>query len=374
MISFYKHSLNSKKNYLKKTLNSPYLTSGPVCERVEKLLCKKFNKKYSILTNSWTNGLISILLSLNLKPKDEVIIPGCTFVACANVVEMVGAKIVFADIDPLTKLMSISDCLKKITKNTRVIMPVHLYGNLFPTKDLKNKINKNITIIEDSAHAFCGEYHNNVLGKYSDFAVFSFYATKSITCGEGGAIITNHKKYFDKIRSISNNGMTKPAFKRFVNNKYIPWDVYNYGFKANLSDINASILEDQIINYSKTAKIKEKIYKDFKSILERIDQLSFPKAKKNKKRDYYLFPIGVDAKYRDKLIENLLHEKIFVTVNFRSITELSYYKKNYKVRSCPISEKWGKEQISLPFHAKMTKKDMRIIYSSIKKFFAKFNN
>ena len=138
-------------------------------------------------------------------------------------------------------------------------MPVHLYGNLFNTRNLKNIINKKIFIIEDCAHSFCGEYNNKIMGNYADFAVFSFYATKSITCGEGGAIITNHKKYAEKIRSTSNNGMTKPAFKRFVNDKYIPWDVYNFGFKANLSDINASILEDQITNYSNTAKIKKKI-------------------------------------------------------------------------------------------------------------------
>ena len=167
--------------------------------------------------------------------------------------------------------------------------------------------------------------------------------------------------------------MTKPAFKRFVNNKYIPWDVYKYGFKANLSDINASILEDQIVEYSKTAKRKREIYADFKNLLKEINQLSFPKTKKNKNRDFYLFPIGVDTKYRNKLIENLLKEKIFVTVNFRSITELSYYKKKYKIKSCPNSEKWGKEQISLPFHTKMTKKDMRTIYLSIKKFFEKSN-
>ena len=111
MIPFYKHNLNKNKNYFKKTLESDYLTSGPVCENVEKILCKNFKKKYGILTNSWTNGLISILLSLKLKPNDEIIIPACTFVACANVIEMVGAKVVFADIDPLTKLMDIDDCI-----------------------------------------------------------------------------------------------------------------------------------------------------------------------------------------------------------------------------------------------------------------------
>ena len=137
MVPFFKHDLDKNRNYLKKTLNSSYLTSGPICEKVENLLSKKFNKKFAILTNSWTNGLISILLSLKLKPSDEVIIPACTFVACANVVEMVGAKVVFADIDVETKLLDINDCLRKITKNTKVIMPVHLYGNLFNTKKLE---------------------------------------------------------------------------------------------------------------------------------------------------------------------------------------------------------------------------------------------
>ena len=371
MISFYKHNLKKNKNYLKDTISSPYLTSGPVCEKVENLLKKRFNKKFAILTNSWTNGLISILLSLQLKPKDEVIIPACTFVACANVVEMTGAKVVFADIDPKTKLMDLNDCLKKISKNTKVIMPVHLYGNLFSTYKLRKKIRKNIFIIEDSAHAFCGEYNNNPVGKFSDFTVFSFYATKSITCGEGGAIITNHKSYSDKIRSISNNGMTKPAFKRFVNNKYIPWDVYNYGFKSNLSDINASILVDQIKEYSKIAKQKKTIFKKFKKELSKIPQISFPTEKPNKNRDYYLFPIGVNKKFRDKLIEHLLKKRIFVTVNFNSITKLNYYKKKYKKPRCPISENWGLEQLSLPFHVKLRDDEINTIYLEIKKFFEK---
>jgi dTDP-4-amino-4,6-dideoxygalactose transaminase len=371
MISFYKHNLNKNKNYLKKTISSAYLTSGPVCEKAEKLLKKKFKKDFAILTNSWTNGLISILLSLKLKPKDEVIIPACTFVACANVVEMIGAKIIFADINPLTKLMDLNDCLKKITKNTKVIMPVHLYGNLFNTRDLRKRIRKNIFLIEDSAHAFCGEYNNNTLGKFSDFTVFSFYATKSITCGEGGAIVTNHKNLADKIRSISNNGMTKPAFKRFVNNKYIPWDVYSYGFKANLSDINASILIDQIKGYSKIAKTKKNIFDKLKKHLSKIPQISFPKQNTNKDRDYYLFPIGVDKRLRNKLIESLLKKKIYVTVNFKSITELNYYKKKYKKTTCPISERWGSEQLSLPFHARITNSEIQTIYLEIKKFFDK---
>ena len=116
--------------------------------------------------------------------------------------------------------------------------------------------------------------------------------------------------------------MSKPAFKRFVNNKYIPWDVNNFGFKANLSDNNASILSDQIYTYRKTDRLKNRVLDQTKKSLNSIKHLSFPKENKNKLRDYYLFPIGVAKKYRNNLIEYLLERKIFVTVNFKSITEL----------------------------------------------------
>ena len=165
--------------------------------------------------------------------------------------------------------------------------------------------------------------------------------------------------------------MTKPAFKRFINNKYIPWDVHNFGFKANLSDINASILVDQIYNYPRIAKIKKKIFYQFKKALSDIDKIQFPLSHKNKNRDYYLFPIGVDKKYRNKLIEHLLKKNIFVTVNFRSITDLDYYKKKYRNNSCLISKKWGEEQISLPFHIKLKEKEIKTISHEINKFFKK---
>ncbi len=370
MIPFYKHNLKNK-NYLSKTIKSTYLTSGPVCQEVENILSKNFKKKHTIVTNSWTNGLIAILRAMNIEKNDEIIIPACTFVACANVIEMVGGKVVFADINPYTKLMDIDDCLKKITKNTKAIMPVHLYGNLFPTYKLKKKLKKKIIIIEDSAHAFCGEYNNKKLGYYSDFLVFSFYATKSVTCGEGGAILTSKTEYVDRIRSISNSGMTKPAFKRFENNKYKPWDVKEIGFKANLSDINASLLKEQILNYSKTAKVKKNIYNFYKKKLLNIPEIFYPENIKNKNRDYYLFPIGVKKKFRNKLIEFLVSNKIFVTVNFKSITQLTYYKKKYNNKKCKNSEIWGEQSLSLPFHAKITKKEINKIYKKLKDFFKK---
>ena len=106
--------------------------------------------------------------------------------------------------------------------------------------------------------------------------------------------------------------------------------------------------------------------------MSKIIHISFPKGNPNKDRDYYLFPIGVEKKFRNRLIEHLLKKKIFVTVNFNSITNLNYYKKKYKKTFCPISEKWGSEQLSLPFHAKLTDREIKKVCNEIKSFFTKY--
>lgn len=373
-INFYEHNIKDQRIF-KKVLKSTYLTSGPLCKKVEKKIEKRFSKKKCLLTNSWTNGMIGILKSLNLKPNDEVIIPNLTFVACANVVEMCGAKIVFADIDKDTLLLSIDDCIKKITKNTKVIMPVHLYGNIFETGELirqiKNKTKNKIYIIEDSAHAFSGACKKNKpIGYYADFAVFSFYATKNITCGEGGAIITNNLKQLQEVKSILTNGMSQEAQKRFTNGKYNFWDVKKPGFKGNLSDINASILIGQINKGEKKNVIKrKKIFNYYKQSLKNL--VDFPLD--TKFRDYHLFPIGLkNEKIRNLVLRDLFKKKIPVTINYKAISELIYYKKKYAVDDCKESIEWGNRTLSLPLHLKLNLKQINYIIKNLKKIIIKY--
>jgi dTDP-4-amino-4,6-dideoxygalactose transaminase len=368
MISFYKHNLKKNDNHINQILSGEYLTSGPVCLKVENIISKRFNKSHCILTNSWTNAVIAILRSLKLKKNDEVILPACTFVACANVVEMINAKVVFADVNNSTQLMDIDDVLKKITKKTKVIMPVHLFGNLFNTYELKKKIRKNIYIIEDSAHCFSGIINKRQIGYYSDFAVFSFYATKNITSGEGGAIITNLKDKASQIKSICNNGLSKSAFNRFTDRKYQHWDVKDIGFKANMSDINASFLAKQIKEYNKNYKLRKKIFDYYKKKIKKIPQLNIPLENKSQKRDYHLFPIRIKSS-RDKFMKYLNINNIPTTVNYRSILDLTYYKKKYKKQYCKNSLIWGNESLSLPFHLKLKVKEIDYIIKKIEIFF-----
>lgn len=364
-IDFFKHNIKNSKD-LSASIKNNYLTSGNKNKEVEKLINTRFGSKNCILTNSWTNGVIAILKAINLKKDDEVIVPNYTFVACSNVVEIIGAKPIFVDICKDTLLMSIDDCLKKISKKTKVIMPVHLFGNLFDTKQLKKNINNKIYILEDAAHTFYGKYHGKNIGHFADFTIFSFYATKNITCGEGGAIISKHNAIMSKIRSIANSGMTKSAFNRFTNNTYNHWDVHQPGFKANLSDINASLLPQQIIRDDINAKKRKKIYEKYKKYLSK--KIFIPKNNKNFSRDYHLFPIFVEKKIRDKLIKYLFKNNIPVTVNYRSIQKLKYYKNKYKKINCPISKDYGERTLSLPFHLSLNDKQIKFIANKVNLF------
>ena len=377
-INFYEHNIKIKdQKILKKVLKSTYLTSGPICKKVEEKIANRFLKKKCLLTSSWTNAVIGILKSLDLKPQDEVIIPNLTFVACANVIEISGAKIIFADVDKNTLLLSIDDCVKKITKKTKAIMPVHLYGNIFDTEELKKQIKKKtkrkIYIIEDSAHAFSGANRKNKpIGYYADFAVFSFYATKNITCGEGGAIITDNIYQLKKVKSILINGMSQDAQKRFTKGKYNFWDVKKPGLKGNLSDINASLLLSQInSNEKNNVKKRKKISDYYKKNLKNF--VDYPLNSILKFRDYHLFPIGFkNEKIRNLVLRDLFAKRIPVTINYKAISELKYYKKKYAIKDCRESIKWGDRTLSLPLHLKLNLNQINFKIKNIKKIILKY--
>src|SRR5690348_1612230 len=188
-IDFYRHSLTpSSASAVEDVLRTPFLTSGAVCKRVEAMLCDFFGTSHAFTTSSWTSGAIAGLLALGIGPGDEVIVPAMTFIASANVVELVGARPVFVDVDPATLLMTSEAALAAVTERTKAIMPVHLYGQMCDVAGLRKALaaRHDIAIIEDCAHSFEAKRDDYVPGKFSDLAIFSFYATKNVTCGEGG--------------------------------------------------------------------------------------------------------------------------------------------------------------------------------------------
>lgn len=375
-IDFFRHPLKEKDlKEVKKVIHSKILTTGSVSDHVEKMLSKYLNIKQTVLTSSWTSGAICTLMALNIKKGDEVIIPASTFVATANVIELLGAKPIFIDIDPDTLLMDYNQTIKNITKRTKVIMPVHIYGNMFDVKKLKsdlNKKNKKIYIIEDCAHSIESKLDNWKPGAYSDAAIFSFYATKNITCGEGGAVISNNQELIKRIRLVKNFGLTHSAKDKIHSKKFIDVNMNILGIKANLPDLLSCLLINQIKNINTSWKKRRSAFKIYEKFFSKTN-VRRQVIPKNCKSAHHVYTIGVHKKIRAPLINYLKKNNIGCTINWRSIVELDYYKKKYNLKSknFPNSVQWGQETISLPFFPDIKKKEQAYVCKIVKDFLNK---
>ena len=351
-VPFYRHSLSPENAQLvAKVLQTPFLTSGPIGKEVEAQLCEYFGTKHAKLVNSWTNGAVATLLAMDIGPGDEVIVPAMTFIATANVVELVGAKPVFVDCDPDTLLMTPELVKAAITKNTKAIIPVHMYGQMCDIKAIREVLPKvqKISIIEDCAHTFEAKFNGNRPGKYSDAAIFSFYGTKNVTCGEGGAIITNDSNLFERNQQAILHGMSAGAADRFKAGQYKHWGMDHLGTKANLPDLLACFLPDQIKTVDQRLIDREKLARKYESALEKT-KIKVPKLKSGIVHSRHLFPIHVGVNNRDKALLSLGEANIGATVNYRSVPTMGYYSNKYSFsgQECPVSKSWGDGTLSIP--------------------------
>ena len=357
-VPFYRHSLSPENAQLvAKVLESPFLTSGPIGKEVEAQLCEYFDAKHAKLVNSWTNGAAATLLAMDIGPGDEVIVPAMTFIATANVVELVGAKPIFIDCDPETLLVTPELIKGAITEKTKAIIPVHMYGQMCDVKAIKDMLpnDQKISIIEDCAHTFEAKFNGERPGKYSDAAIFSFYATKNVTCGEGGAIITNDEDLFERIIQAILHGMSAGAADRFKAGQYKHWGMEHLGTKANLPDLLACFLPEQIRTVDSRLKEREAIAQRYESTLKNT-KIRYPKKLDNIVHSRHLFPIHVGSQNRDKVLLTLGESNVGATVNYRAVHSMSYYSKKYgyQENDFPTSFSWGNGTLSIPLFPGMT--------------------
>jgi dTDP-4-amino-4,6-dideoxygalactose transaminase len=360
-VPFYRHSLSPENAQLvAKVLETPFLTSGPIGKEVEAQLCEYFGAKHAKLVNSWTNGAVATLLAMDIGPGDEVIVPAMTFIATANVVELVGAKPVFVDCDPDTLLITPELVKAAITKNTKALIPVHMYGQMCDVKAIKDILPKDqkISIIEDCAHTFEAQFNGERPGKYSDAAIFSFYATKNVSCGEGGAIITNDDDLFERIIQAVLHGMSAGAADRFKAGQYKHWGMDHLGTKANLPDLLACFLPQQITTVDRRLRLREEIATRYENALLN-SKIGFPKTKTGILHSRHLFPIHVGSESRDKALLTLGEAGIGATVNYRSVHTMGYYENKYgfEKNDFPVSLSWGNGTLSIPLFPGMTSQE-----------------
>ncbi len=369
-VPFYRHSLKSSDaDLVANVFASPILTSGAQCKAVEAQISEYFSVSHAKMVNSWTNGAVAALLALDIGPGDEVIVPAQTFIATSNVVELVGAKPVFVDVDPETLLLTPEYISSAITDKTKAVIPVHMYGQMCDIKSIRESLKgKNIAIIEDCAHTFEAKINNERPGKHSDFAIFSFYATKNVTCGEGGAIITNDENLYQKLIQTVLHGMSAGAADRFEKGQYRHWGMDRLGTKANLPDILAALLPPQISTIDARLKIREDLAKNYDQFFED-SPIKITKINQGIVHSRHLYPIWVNPKHRDQVLFKLGEAQIGSTVNYRAVPTLNFYKSNYGFKGGEFanSENWGDGTLSVPLFPGMSELEQNYVIETFEK-------
>lgn len=368
-VEFYRHNIGKEEvSDLKKVLASIFLTTGPATREFEKKFAEYLNCKYVVGVSSCTAALFLSLKAYGIGPGDEVITTPMTFIATPNSIIHSGARPVFVDAEESTANINADLIEKAITEKTKAIMPVHLYGQMCDMKKIRKIADRHqLIVIEDAAHAVEAERDGVRVGQLGDVACYSFYATKNITCGEGGAVSTNNKEIAEKLQKIRMHGMNKGASDRYTK-RYEHWDMEMLGWKYNLDDIHAALLMNQLKNIDRYLKRREEISRIYESELGKIEGIRLLKIMPDSKSARHLFTILVDPERRDEVLWKLQEREIGVAVNYRAVHLLKYYRETfgYKRGDFPIAEKIGDSTITIPLYPKLKKTEIDFVVSAIK--------
>lgn len=370
-ISFYKHNLGEdEKQAVADVMDTEFLSTGPKCAEFEKDFAEYLNQRYCVTLSSCTNGLFLLLKYFKLKEDEKVIVPSMTFIATANVVTHCGGTPVFVDVDKKTGLLDIDLVEKAIQENPEVvgILPVHLYGNMIDVKKLmllKEKYNLRF-VIEDSAHCVEGMRDGYRPGMMSDAAAFSFYATKNLACGEGGAVVTNNPDISEYLMRMRLHGMSKSALSRMQ--KYEHYDVDAPGYKCNLTDIQAAILVTQLKKLEGYLTRRVEIADIYNNGLDFSRIEKFYNDSSSTKNALHLYTIMLNN--RDEYIKYMRENEVNIVVNYRGVHEMSCYKNVYgdKDKELPNTKYISDRVVTLPFYSKLTDEEVTRIIELTNKF------
>ncbi len=362
---------NDKKLVLQ-SLNQTMLTLGPNLEKFEKMFAEYTNTKHAVAVSNCTAALHLSLMAVGIKKGDEVIIPDLTFVADANAVLAVGAKPMMADIDD-NFAISTKSIKKKLSKNTKAIIPVHIYGeacNMDEILDIANA--NNLKIIEDCAHAVGTFYNGKHVGGIGDTGCFSFYPTKNMTTAEGGMVTTNSADIAEKIRRLRSHGMTRSLSDRY--RQGYPWifDVKQPGYNYRLDEIRCALGISQLSRIKKINELRRKAAKYYTDKLKNIRGLIIPKIVNDDSHSYHLYTIRITKEYgrtRNEMFEFLRDNGIRTTVYWLPLHKFTAYKKFIKnTKDVENSARIYEQILALPLYPTISKKQQDIVIEHIRKF------
>jgi dTDP-4-amino-4,6-dideoxygalactose transaminase len=384
-VEFYRHQLGDEEaSSWQRVLSTLFLTLGPQVAAFEGELGRFLVRGRSdaeapfvVGTSACSMGLLLALRALDVKPGDEVITTPMTFAATANAILHLGATPKLVDVERETGLIDPAAVHAAVGPSTVGILPVHLYGQLADMKALRAIADRHgLFLVEDSAHGVEIERDGIRPGDLSNAAVFSFYATKNLTSGDGGAVVTRDAQMRDRLRRLRNHGGTKAAADRH-GGSYQHWDIVELGYKANLTDLDAALLLPQLAHAPSKRARREAIDGFYRSALrERIADFAMtPPAgqgvpwvmARRGTSSHHLFTVHARRGERDALLAKLGARGVGTAVNYRALHTLTYFARTLGVPrgALPVAEEIGDRTISLPMFPTLTQRELDHVVGAV---------
>lgn len=360
-------------------LRSPLITSGPQIQILEENLCRITGAKYAVAVSNGTAALHVACLAAGIHEGDEVITTPMTFAASANCALYCGAKPVFADIDPETYNISPASIREHITENTKAIVAVDFTGQAVELDEIQQICKEyNLILIEDAAHSLGTTYNGCSVGSIADMTAFSFHPVKTVTGGEGGAVLTNNKELFNKLILFRSHAITRDA-SQMVHPTGEGWyyEQVDLGYNYRLTDFQAALLSSQLSKLEKFSLRRKEIVKMYDEGFSQIPEVTVQKeiAESDTTRHLYIlrFNLNMLNASRREIFDALWAENIHCNVHYIPVYYHPYYQKlGYAKGLCPNAEEVYEEIITMPLYYSMTNDDVHDVIAAVKKVIAHY--
>ncbi len=358
---------------VEETLRSGWLTTGPKVKQFEESFARYVGCRHAVAVNSGTAALHLALTAVGVKKGDEVIVPTMTFAATAEVVLYFRAWPVLVDCQPDTLNIDPDQLEKAISPATRAIMPVHFGGRPCNMKRiLEIARTYNLAVIEDAAHALPARYGEHMIGTIGDITCFSFYATKTITTGEGGMATTENPEWAERMRIMSLHGISKDAWKRYTAEGSWYYEILFPGYKYNLTDLAAAIGIEQLKKCDQFWRQRRYYAELYNEGFKDVEEITVPPAGEGLQHAWHLYVIQLNLERlrigRREFIELLKQYHMGASVHFIPLHLHPYYRENfgYQPQDLPNARAAFERIVSLPLYPKMTEWDVQDVIESVR--------
>ncbi|MGA1980104.1 MAG: UDP-4-amino-4,6-dideoxy-N-acetyl-beta-L-altrosamine transaminase [Sedimentisphaerales bacterium] len=356
-------------------LRSDFLTQGPKVKEFEEALAEYCGAKYAVSFSSGTAALHGAYFAAGLGSKDEIITSPITFLSTSNAGLFLRGRPVFVDVEPDTGNIDAELIAPAVTGNTKAIVPVHFAGHPANLKRIAEIARKyNLMVVEDACHALGARYLDTTIGdcKYSDMAVFSFHPVKSITTGEGGAVLTNSKEYYERLVVFRHHGITKDK-NAFVNKDEDAgrwyYEMQHLGYNYRLTDIQCALGISQLKKLGRFIRKRRRIVNAYNQAFKGNSFFDMPVEKSGVESAWHLYAIRLKDAYKrvkPKLFEELHQRQLGVQVHYIPVHLQPYYQRlGYSQDLCPKAKDFYERQISVPIYPAMSDEDVEYVISGL---------